>query len=315
MSSKIFNNLARGAGVASAGVIFALAASPASAATCATVGTTGSIAGKVAVASNFFAPMIELMQLYTAANSNKITVCHASTGVLKTEITNPSDPSNPNPNHYSLFLAADETADSLAGSGFEQTGATSTLFAHGIPVLVSLYSTVNDVHTLIPNLSTANHASLSGVLTSTNALSIANSQNIAVADPGTAMAVNAPYGVAAYLIMNDMGLWSTMSSPPSGVHTPLYSNITLTFDSVTDGTNKSGFVSKSQICEGIAPIHASPPVYTYIEFTNAKYVRVQKGIAIKSGDGTDSTGAGIFNYMLSDPNWNDFLEDHCYAPI
>lgn len=321
MSSKIFNNLARGAGIASAGVIFVLAAAPAMAAPSCVVWPNAMATPdvKVAVAANFFGPMKDLVTLWTGVGEpgagKNVNICQDSTGNLDAAIRLGSS-------GYALFLAADDTTpDNLVGSGYEQTSATSKLYANGIPVFMALNSTVSDVHTLMPNLAgPADHASLSGVMTSTDAISIANSQTIAVADPGSnpPTVVNAPYGYAAYLIMTDMGLtWSSFSSPPSGVHA-LYPNITNTFNSVTDTTNKSGFVSKSQICSGIAPIHGSPPDYTYIEFTNAKYMRVQKGILIKSGDNTQNgLGASIFNYMLNQGGtfWDDFLEDHCYAAL
>jgi molybdate transport system substrate-binding protein len=181
-------------------------------------------------------------------------------------------------------------------------------------VLIALQTTVGDVQTLMPSVSSGVSATLSSQMTTSTPLSVANSQNIAVADP-----TPAPYGDAAYMIMHDMGLWPTKGTVPTGVHSPLYGNITLTFNSVTDTTNKSGFVSKSQICAGIAPHHASPPDYIYIAFTHSSYMRVQKGILFDSGDGTQNAlGSSLKDYMLSnsDPNfWPNFLDAHCYAPI
>jgi molybdate transport system substrate-binding protein len=317
MSSKIFNNLARGAGIVSAGVIFALAASPASAATCADVGSSGSPVAKVAVASNFFAPMIDLLGLYTAANSNKVTVCHDSTGVLDAAIR------GGNPDNYSLFLAADTTRPhNLVGTSYVQTGAIDHLYAKGIPVLFALKTTFSSVSSLV---STQSGYAADINSSPPDALTPPTSPNkLAVADPD-----KAPYGDAAFKIMDSMGVlssaYSNPKSPPieTWMHTPLYGNIDDTFQSVagTSPVNQSGFVSKSQVCGGIYPTQ-NPPTYVYVSFSDSSFLLDQSGILIKSNNGTDTAGAAIFSYMLSlsggSPpwaTWNDFLTAHCYNPI
>jgi molybdate transport system substrate-binding protein len=280
---------------------------------CTVVPSAGTPDTTIAVASNFYGPVQDLITNYFTASGQpgygkRINVCHNSTTTLDTEIRTGTS-------GYSLFLAANAASpDGLVGTGYVQTGATSNLYARGIPVMFARYATVSNVQTLIPAVSSGVSATISAVVTTSEALSTANSQTVAMANYTLA-----PYGETARVILGDMGYTVTTGSVPAWMHSPLYDNIDLTFQSVTMGSpppNKSGFVSKAQICSGIDP---NSPVYTYIEFTNSKYVLDQKGILIKSGDSTQNAlGASLFNYMLSngDPDfWPDFLTDHCYGQI
>jgi molybdate transport system substrate-binding protein len=119
--------------------------------------------------------------------------------------------------------------------------------------------------------------------------------------------------------------YSTPGSEPNPLPAYLstkYANIDLTFASVTGGTNKSGFVSKAQICNGIAPNKAGTPDYVYVEFTGSNYRLMQGGIRIASGvPAQDTIGTDFFEFMINhDPNddptyWPDFLTNHCYGQI
>ncbi len=107
-------------------------------------------------------------------------------------------------------------------------------------------------------------------------------------------------------------------SPLPSFLSSLYGNIDLTFQSVASSpyTNKSGFVSKAQICDGIG---SPTPTYIYVQFTGSNYILAQSGILIASGNSTqDTIGASIFSYMLSNSSptfWPDFLTAHCYGQI
>lgn len=310
MSTKVLN-FTRAAGIA-AGVIGAVAVSPAFALTCNVVPSSGTWDGTIAVASNFYGPAQDMIADFTASGApgfgKHIRICHDSTGVLNSEIR------SGNSNHYSLFLAANATTpQGLQSSGFEQSGATAQSYAQGIPVLFARKATVTDVSTLVPSQS-GDSATISSNSLTSHALDTTNAATVAVADP-----TPAPYGNAAFKVMAGMGLFSyttpgTEPNPLPAYLSSKYSNIDLTFQSVAASPypNKSGFVSKAQICGGIG---GGSPTYVYVAFTGSNYLLDQKGILIASGDGTDSIGSDVFDWMLSNPSgtyWSTFLTNHCY---
>ncbi len=306
-----------------AGVVFAFATSPAWAQTtnCTVVPSSGSYDATIAVASNFYGPAQDLITTYTSTGQpgagKRIRICENATAVLNTEIRTGTS-------GYSLFLAANSTTPTgLQGTPYVQSGATAQLYATGIPVLFARYATVSDVKTLIPSLASGVWAGISSNNLTANPLSISASQTVAVADPSAA-----PYGDAAFKIMGSLPPNPTtgmrlLHYPPAPSPLPsflssLYGNIDLTFQSVASSpyANKSGFVSKAQICTGIG---SSPPTYIYVQFTGASYILKQEGILIASGNsGQDVIGASIFNYMLNNSSptfWPDFLDAHCYGQI
>jgi hypothetical protein len=276
---------------------------------CTTVPSGPTYDATIAVASNFFGPAQDLVTLFTAPGApgegSAIRICHNATATLLDQIENAAPT-------YSLFLAADDTTDSLVSSPYVPVGATSETYATGIPVLFARQVTVGDVQTLIPGVSSGVSATISSVVTGSEALNPTNAQTVAVANPTLA-----PYGNAAKLIIQDMGFTWNPPSSPTWISS-LYDNISLTFNSVavTPFPNKSGFVSKAQICSGIT---GSPPTYVYVEFTNSKYLLNQKGILIDSQDSNENNlGAALWDYMLDNPNmsfWPNFLSTHCYGPI
>jgi len=274
-------------------------------------GPSGHYDAMIAVASNFFDAAQNMISDYSAslATPQYINICQNSTAELYGEIT--ASPA-PGTSGYALFMAANATTpQSLQGSGYEQTSATAQLYAMGIPVLLARYATVTDIHSLIPSQSSGVWATINYQVSSADQLNTTNAQEVAVADPAAA-----PYGAAAMSILGDMGY--TLSPIPSWIHTPLYANIDLTFQSVATSPypNKSGFVSEGQICSGIG---MSPPTYIYAEFTNSAYTLSQDLILIKSGNSTQNgIGSAIQNWMLSnaDPGyWSGFLDENCYGQI
>ncbi len=304
-----------------AGAVFAFAASPAWAQTtnCIVVPSSTSYDATIAVASNFYGPAQDLIATYTSTGQpgagKHIRICENATAVLNTEIRTGTS-------GYSLFLAANTTTPTgLQGTSYVQSGATAKLYANGIPVLFARYATVSDVATLMPTQSSGVSASLDYSDLSFDQLDTSASQTVAVADPTAA-----PYGDASFRILaspppnTGMGFFAYPPTPsplPGWMSSP-YGNIDLTFQSVASSPypNKSGFVSKAQICTGIG---SSPPTYIYVQFTNSAYVLQQAGILIASGNSTqDGIGASIFSYMLSNPSptfWPDFLDAHCYGQI
>jgi molybdate transport system substrate-binding protein len=289
-------------------------ASPVSAQTtnCTVVPSSATYDATIAVASNFYGPAQDLITSFTGTGKpgagKHIRICQNATAVLNTEIRTGTS-------GYSLFLAANTTTPvGLQGTPYVQSGAMAKLYANGIPVLFALYATVNDVSILMPSLASGTWGSISYPNLSSDPLDTSASATVAVADPNAA-----PYGDAAFKIMNSMGLllYPPIHTPLPGFLSSLYGNIDLTFQSVVSSPNNtSGFVSKAQICTGIG---GSTPTYIYVQFTNVAYMLAQSGILIASGNSTqDGIGSDIFNYMLSNSSptfWPDFLNDHCYGQI
>ena len=271
---------------------------------------------KIAVASNFYEPAKDMILDFTTGTSLHINVCQNSTGALYNEIITGSA-------GYSLFLAADTARPNLlVGTTYIQSGATVQLYALGIPVLFGLYnsSTLPDTHTLIPALPSGHRASdIATQVSSAQLISSTNAATVAVADVSAA-----PYGTAAQSILADMGVTVNNTTIPTWIHSPLYANIDLTYQSVagTSPPNKSGFVSKAQVCDGSGHIDTS--LFVGIEFkynggTSSDYLPYQSGILTTSNNSSqDAIGASIFSFMLSnsDPTyWSDFLVAHCYEQI
>jgi ABC-type molybdate transport system substrate-binding protein len=279
-----------------------------------TVGT-GANTTVIAVASNFYGPAQDLVTAFqsTAAGANTaITICQNSTAHLLAEINSgtelpasafPTDPGFP---RYGLFLAANAAAPVGLQSS---TGNTAYSYANGIPVLFSVSSTISNVGNLMPSLAptTATAASITGVVTSSQAISTSNAQTLAVADPTTA-----PYGLAATTILKDMALLPTATgfTVPTWMYGPLYSNIDLTYASIINNVNKSGFVSKAQICSILGSTR-------YIEFPG--YQIDQEAILLKTLIGSpNATAAGLDSYVqgqIDSGDWNTFLLNHCYGTL
>lgn len=317
---RITNGMRRLTQIGAASVLLAVSslAANAQANVCIVVPSSATYDATIAVASNFYSPAQDLIATYTSAGQpgagQHIQICQNATADLDAQIRTGSS-------GFALFLAANSsTPTGLEFTTYVQSGAMAQLYATGIPVLFARYATVTDVKTLVPNVMSGVRATVSSNNLIGIPLSTANSQTVAVANPSVA-----PYGLAAFNIMNmpppvtNTGMrllhYPPLPSPyPSWLSTP-YGNIDLTFQSVANSpyTNKSGFVSKAQICSGI---NGSPPTYIYVEFTGSNYLLQQKGILIASGNGTqDGIGVQIFNYMLSNPNpsfWPNFLSAHCY---
>jgi ABC-type molybdate transport system substrate-binding protein len=303
-------------------VIFACTASSGwAAATVCNTKTVGTGANKaaIAVASNFYAAAQDLVTAFqaTGAGANTaVTICQNSTAHLLAEINSgtelpaaafPSDPGFP---RYGLFFAANATSPAALQT---TTGNTAYPYANGIPVLFSVSPAVTSVVDLMPSLAVEGstdpilNASLSETMTSDQAIATSTTNLLAVADP-----IAATYGLAATTILKDMGLLATTTgfTVPNWMHSPLYANIDLTYTSVMNNVNPSGFVAKAQICSTLAATR-------YIEFLD--YPIDQEAILLNTlGGSPNATAAALNSYVLGQMNahlWNGFLTTHCYQAL
>jgi len=274
-------------------IVFSFTTLSSWAATVCTTKTTGSGTNiaTIAVASNFYSPAQDLVYNFqqTPAGANTaITICNNSTTALKTEIDNGAN--------YSLFFAADTTA-----ADYNNSSRTAYSYAKGVPVFFAYRTNISDISGLITGLSgygttlTANNLSSYAVNTS-------SAQSVAVAS------TDAPYGVKAHSIINSIEGTSLPGTIPSWVHSPLYSNINLTFSAVGSGGINSGFVSKAQICNILSSV-------VYVAFTGSDYVLDQKAILLNSSNTVASNLNAYLQDQIDSGDWNTFLTNHCYGTL
>lgn len=274
---------------------------------------------RIAVASNFYGPaqdLVDAFQLTTAGADTTITICHNSTTHLMAEISDgtglpssafPTDPGYP---RYGMFFAANTSAATYGTSAFT--------YAKGIPVFYGLRPNFSSVSNLITGLGGGTSYAITDTCNNTGlapyAVNTGGAQTLAIASAA------APYGVAAHTILNaitsDEGNNATSlpNTIPSWVHSPLYSNIDLTYTAVNNGTLKSGFVSKAQLCEQIKG--NTTPAVTYVEFTGTDCTLDQKAILLNSSDTVSSALNSYIQGRITAGTWNTpFLSDHCYGSI
>ena len=289
------------------------------------VNGTGAYATTVAVASNFYGspspgatrpvdigPIRDLVQNHfqnSALGANtSVTICHDSTANLLAEINNPKSTYN-----FGIFFAA----NSSAAISLEKANVnTSFLYARGVPVLFALSSTIPTVGGLITNLGSGASYNIMDDLTTINSRSI--NTGAGGASLVTVAGSGAPYGAKAQLILNTM-MGISLPTPPAWVYPTLWGNIDQTFNAVVASGStgvRSGFVGKSQICGGIAP-NATPPLYTYVQFTDTDFVLDQRAILLAEADSANpATAAGKLRKYIMDRivanTWNSFLTTHCY---
>lgn len=222
MPRKTFNNIARGAGIAS---VLAMSSFAAHATTI-----------KIAAAANLTVPLTAIINDFHAANpSYTVTAVFDSSGVLEAQINGTCAGCTPNQPGYDLFLAADvDHPQDLI------THYPATVYAYNSPKQMIHYA----IGTLVLYSNTAGVNVSSGLPSGWS--------HVAIAVPSAA-----PYGEAARQVLKNV--YSIDPLPDPKVNQ--YSNITNTFNAVQNGSppaEQYGFVALSQICT----FCDTTPVYT-----------------------------------------------------
>jgi len=164
---------------------------------------------KVAVASNFYKPMMQLAKEFEQTTGNKVILSAGSTGTLYAQIKSGAP--------FEVFLAADQrrpavlVKDQLAIPGFRFTYAQGQLAFWSKN---SGYKTQQDFITAVDRV-----------------------EHIAIANPK-----NAPYGSAAIDTMKKLGVYNKAQSKIVEGH-----NIGQTYQYISSETVACGFVALSQI--------------------------------------------------------------------
>jgi molybdate transport system substrate-binding protein len=164
---------------------------------------------KVAVAANFYKPMMQLAQEFEQATGNSVTLSAGSTGSLYAQIKNGAP--------FEVFLAADQRRPKALVSDKLGVNGSRFTYAQGQLAFWSMKSDYKTQQDFIDAVSQVEH--------------------IAIANPK-----NAPYGAATIDAMKALGVYQ--QAQPKIVEG---NNIGQTYQYVSSETVSCGFVALSQI--------------------------------------------------------------------
>lgn len=268
-----------------------------------TKGTSGSTI-KVAVAANFLDPAIDMIvgtlpltdSFFDQNNINNTTViiCDGATGDFAAEIAYAVANNQPVP--YDVFFAADETAMNNLPSAFD--GFPTFVYSKGKPIIFGKKARVTNVSGLVDKIgSTAVTGSINPI-TTTYSIKSSAQDPVAVANPATA-----PYGAAAVSIMTQMGVYGT-------TYKTQYPTVGGALNAVLMDTNKSGFISKAQICQNLGN-------FTYVEFPSEQLDQTVRQLTANANPLINYIEGKIYSTPVgsSISEWNTFLTNHCYGTI
>jgi molybdate transport system substrate-binding protein len=170
----------------------------------------------VAVASNFAAPVADLVARFTATTGYEVRTSTASTGVLYAAISNGA--------RYAALLAADVERPRKLEAG--KHGVPGTRFTYAIGRL--------ELWSADPGLAAADCR---------EALESLGKRRLAIANP-----VTAPYGAAARSFLQHEGLWEQVEA-----NVVYGQNIAQTMQFVATGNASLGLVARSQAESGKLP--------------------------------------------------------------
>jgi hypothetical protein len=306
----------------------------------------------IAVASNFYAPAIELAEAFLASDANTgsytaIGVCHNATGHLVNEITgnNPAvidgEWLSAKINYkYGLFAAANATAPENLAATYKIDPVLT--YAKGIPAFLAGATLIGNIQNPTWNdLVVADPSGVSGLYFNDGQIGgntgpvVINTSTID--EIGIALPSAAPYGLAAQTIINAMGQWST---PVSVSGNPLpacsatatangpgicqYANIDITYAQtvLSASTLDAGWTSWAQILSGE---NTNP----YVIFPDYDFPQKAVRLTNPNPAGADDAATAFWNFLgLTYPNsttnaffsatgltWNGWLEKKGYGPI
>ncbi|MEE1673272.1 molybdate ABC transporter substrate-binding protein [Agarivorans aestuarii] len=164
---------------------------------------------QVAVAANFYKPMLAIAQMYEADSQHKVSISVGSTGKLYAQIANGAP--------FDLFFAADQLRPSkLVELGLAEPNSQQT-YALGRLVLWSKQSNLVDNNGAVLNSENFNY--------------------LAICNPKTA-----PYGAAALSTLTHVTLLDSLQSKLVEGQ-----SVGQTFQQVSSGAAELGFVALSQV--------------------------------------------------------------------
>lgn len=166
---------------------------------------------RVAVASNFLAPLQEVAIAFEKASGHTVKLSGASTGKLYAQISNGAP--------FDIFFSADAERPELIARE-RNNGQQAKTYAYGRLVFIA-YTDADAINTS----------------TCIDRLSSSSVKRIAIANPMTA-----PYGLAAKKTLEALGLWQQVKDK-----IVMGENITQTLHFVDSQNAQAGFLAKSQL--------------------------------------------------------------------
>jgi len=213
---------------------------------------------QVAVAANFAQPMARIGEAFTIATGHTLKVSIGSTGKFYSQIASGAP--------FEVLLAADDdTPARLVKEGHAMAG---TQFTYAIGKLVLWSATPGLVDD-------------KGVVLSSHKF-----QHIAIANPKLA-----PYGAAAYEVLNARGVADTLA--PKVV---LAESIAQAYQFVSTGNAEIGFVALSQVAVPGKPVQGS---YWIVPSRLYGEIR-QDAVLLKAGEANPAARA-LLAYLKSEP--------------
>ncbi|WP_181885633.1 substrate-binding domain-containing protein [Trinickia dinghuensis] len=297
----------------------------------------------IAVAANFYQPLISLATNYANTQGYQITICEDSSGNLYNAIVPSNSP------QYALFFSADTSNPAKINTNYHALVASGPAnYANGIPVFLlspnaysatgGSYRAVNYMHTGLPAGSGAaaqqsdpSLPAISNYVKFKRSPSYPAVSYLAIGDPSLA-----PYGLIAADILgndptdypNNMNLWNNGGSAVnagtnvtsdcstlvgSGQWMCEYSNIDLTLQSIANNHVTGGVVGYSQVC----PVWAGTTYHLdqYVMFPS--YNTTQAYVQLTVNDTTAQSDATAFLSWLGigTANWNTWLSNNCYQSL
>ncbi|TCS40313.1 molybdate ABC transporter substrate-binding protein [Reinekea marinisedimentorum] len=163
----------------------------------------------VAVASNFYKPLLQLAEEFEQATGHKVAVSAGSTGALYAQIKNGAP--------FEVFLAADQARPEALEKEDKAIAGSRFTYAQGQLAYWSMQKGLEAEEDFKKSLAEVEH--------------------VAIANPK-----NAPYGAAAMDVMNELGVYQQAAEKLVEGN-----NIGQTYQYVSSKTVEAGFVALSQI--------------------------------------------------------------------
>ena len=123
----------------------------------------------------------------------------------------------------------------------------------------------------------------------------------------------APYGRMSHAIINDIDGASLPTTIPAYVRDPLYVNVNNVLNAVDGGTDRSGWLSKAQICNGSGNVNTGS--YVAVSFSDSKFALHQWAIQLDTSGAASTALHYYIKTTLACPSgtgWTNFLNNHCY---
>jgi len=226
---------------------------------------------RLAVAANFNGTMQQLRAVYEKQTGHKLLLSSGSSGAFYAQIQNGAP--------YDVFFSADSRRPELLAEQGLAIADTLFIYAQGIPVLWSVNPGLIDKQGKV--------------------LKQQKYRYIGIAHPR-----NAPYGLAAQEILNQLGIWDQLEADKKIIRAQ---NIGQAYSQTASGAVELGFVALSQIMH---PEVKGKGSY-WIPSTDSYSPILQKAVVLESA--TDKQLAREFLAFIRSPEASEIIQSVGYG--